>query len=82
MATYDENGSDYVPGESNDRAVPAEPVDPPLDGESEAGSRRRPTAPGRPTHPIAPGAPGHGEQPAHPIAPTRPGTPGRPHSNG
>jgi hypothetical protein len=72
MATYDENGSDYVPGESNDRAVPAEPVDPPLDGESEAGSRRRPTAPGRPT------APAH---PTHPIAPGAPGHV-RPHSNG
>jgi hypothetical protein len=57
MATYNEDGSDYVPGESNDRAVAAEP---PVDEPPVEGATRRPTAPGRPTHPVQPPArPGH-----------------------
>jgi hypothetical protein len=62
MATYNEDGSStYEPGESNDRAVAAEPpVDPPLEGDADI--RRRPTHPTAPSRPTAPG------RPTHPIA--------------
>jgi len=51
MATYNEDGTnDYVPGESNARAVPA---DPPSDADA-GGAIHRPTAPGRPAHPAHP----------------------------
>lgn len=83
MATYNEDGTNtFEPGESNDRAVPADdpaaPVDPPPDESGDEGAARherpshqpvpgRPGTPGRPAHPIAPGGSG-GPHPSHPIA--------------
>ena len=72
MATYYDDGTHtYEPGESNDRAVTAEP--PPTEEIPPAAHSSRPphpSAPGRPDRPSHPIAGGEPDRPSHPIAPT------------